>query len=600
MARRLYDPVYRRWFRVEWEGIDKIPRRGGALIVANHAGAIPPDAPVIMHGIETELGRPVYGLADALFRQVPVVGTLWSRFGGVVANPDNAYRLLRECQQLVLVFPEGTKGTGKLYSQRYRLRRFGRGGFVEVAMRAGVPVVPVAVIGAEEAMPIVWQSDRLAQALGLPYAPVTLNALLFGPLGLALYLPAKIRLRVLDPVTFDVAPDQTRYPKSRIYDEAEAIRAPGCRRPSSRCWRIAAASGSAETPVGRRVLVTGLSTFWGGRVARALERDPGVEIIVGLDRLDPTVPLERTEFVRADQAYSILSRIVRATQVDTIVHTFLVVDSTQVPARSLHEINVIGTMNLLAAAAAPDSSVDQLVVKSSALVYGSSPRDPTWWSEEMERLTPPRTNLERSLLEVEGYVRDFAEDNPQRRVAVLRFSNVLGAEIVTPVSRALSLPAAPSIFGFDPLLQFVEEGDVVRALEFAMGAGLTGVFNVAGDGRLPWSEVAAIWPAGGDSPLPPLLTSQAGPPWPRIHVVDLPPELLALLRFGRGVDNRRLKAAGFRYRFTTVLARWTTFRPQPTPACRRRRYRRSLSLRAGCGELLPPLPRRGPRPLEDP
>ncbi len=305
--------------------------------------------------------------------------------------------------------------------------------------------------------------------------------------------------------------------------------------------------------MGRRVLVTGLSTFWGGRLAQALERDPGVDVIVGLDRLDPTVPLERTEFVRADQTYSILSRLVRATRVDTIVHTFLVVDSTSVGDRALHESNVIGTMNLLAAAAAPDSSVDQLVVKSSALVYGSSPRDPTWWSEEMERLTPPRTNLERSLLEVEGYLRDFAEDNPRRRVAVLRFANVLGGEIVTPVSRALALPAAPSIFGFDPLVQFVEEHDGVRSIEFARRAGLSGIFNVAGDGRLPWSEVAAL--AGKRRfALPALLTSQARTALARAHVVDLPPELLSLLRFGRGVDNRRLKAAGFQYRFTTVGA----------------------------------------------
>jgi 1-acyl-sn-glycerol-3-phosphate acyltransferase len=224
LARRLYDPVYRRWFRVEWEGIDKIPRRGGALIVANHAGAIPPDAPVIMHGIETEIGRPVYGLADDLFRQIPVVGTLWSRFGGVVASPDNAYRLLHDQQQLVLDFPEGTKGSGKRYAERYRLRRFGRGGFVETAMKAGVPVIPVAVIGAEEAMPILWKSDRLARVLRLPYAPVTVNGLLFGPLGLALYLPAKIKLRVLDPVHFEVPPDRVRYPRSQVMDAAEAIR----------------------------------------------------------------------------------------------------------------------------------------------------------------------------------------------------------------------------------------------------------------------------------------------------------------------------------------------------------------------------------------
>src|ERR671938_445115 len=92
IARRVYEPLYRNWFRVEWEGLEKIPTDGGALLVANHAAALPSDAPVIMHGIETELGRPVYGLADYLFRKAPVVGTLWSRAGGVPAHPDNAYR----------------------------------------------------------------------------------------------------------------------------------------------------------------------------------------------------------------------------------------------------------------------------------------------------------------------------------------------------------------------------------------------------------------------------------------------------------------------------------------------------------------------------
>ncbi|MDQ1376416.1 MAG: hypothetical protein QOE15_589, partial [Acidimicrobiaceae bacterium] len=101
IARRLYDPIYRHWFRAEWDGLDKIPLEGGALLVANHAGAIPSDAPTIMHGVETELGRPVYGLADYLFRAIPVVGTMWARTGGVPAHPDNAYRLLRQQRQLV-------------------------------------------------------------------------------------------------------------------------------------------------------------------------------------------------------------------------------------------------------------------------------------------------------------------------------------------------------------------------------------------------------------------------------------------------------------------------------------------------------------------
>lgn len=225
LTRALYDPIYRHWFRAEWDGLENIPQTGGALLVANHAGAIPSDAPVIMHGVEVELGRPVYGLAEHFFKTVPFLSTAWARSGGVAAHPENAYRLLREQNQLVLVFPEGVKGPSKLYKDRYQLRRFGRGGFVEIAMRSGVPIVPIAVVGAEESMPILARSSILAKALGIPYAPLTANMLAFGPvLGAALYFPAKFKLRVLPPVRFDVAPDQERYSRSRIMDEAEAIR----------------------------------------------------------------------------------------------------------------------------------------------------------------------------------------------------------------------------------------------------------------------------------------------------------------------------------------------------------------------------------------
>ena len=124
------------------KGSSTSPRTAARCSSPTTPGAIPADAPAIMHGIETELGRPVYGLAENLFRALPVVGTLWSRGGGVAAHPDNAYRLLHDEEQLVLVFPEGHKGTGKHYRDRYQLHRFGRGGFVEIAMRAGVPGHP--------------------------------------------------------------------------------------------------------------------------------------------------------------------------------------------------------------------------------------------------------------------------------------------------------------------------------------------------------------------------------------------------------------------------------------------------------------------------
>jgi UDP-glucose 4-epimerase len=300
--------------------------------------------------------------------------------------------------------------------------------------------------------------------------------------------------------------------------------------------------------VGRRVLVTGLATFWGGRVAKALEADPDVDVIVGLDTSEPTMELERTEYVRTDENYSILSRIVEATQVDTIVHTFLVVDSTTMRNRAMHEINVIGTMNLFAAAT--DSSVRNVVVKSSTLVYGTSPRDPVWFTEDMKPNSPQELDVERSLNEVEGYVRDFAVDNPHVTVSMLRFSNVLGRDIHTAISSMLDLPLVPSVLGFDPRFQFVHEDDVIRAILFVLERDLPGIFNVAGDGLLPWSEVAAM--CGKHTvPLPPIGRSIVTAALRRLGV-DIPDEVIDLLTYGRGVDNRRLKQTGFGYTHTSA------------------------------------------------
>ncbi len=305
--------------------------------------------------------------------------------------------------------------------------------------------------------------------------------------------------------------------------------------------------------MGRRILITGLDTFWGGRMAQALERDPDVEMILGMGTQEPKVPLERTEFVRADQTYSILSRIVRATQVDTIVHTFLVVDSTQVSGRALHEINVIGTMNLLAAAGQAGSPVRQVVVKSSTIVYGAASSDPYWFREEAPRTGPVRSRVERSLIEVEGFVRDFAEDNPATVVTVLRFANVLGTDIVTPISTNLSRRVMPTVAGFDPLVQFVEEDDVVRCLKHVTRRRIAGLYNVAGDGKLPWSEVLTMC-AARSLPLPPVATRAAASVLIRLGAIDFPPELESLLRYGRGVDTSRLKSTGYTFRYTTAGA----------------------------------------------
>ncbi len=222
--RTVYEPMYSKWFRVEWEHFDRIPAEGGGLLVANHAGAVPSDAPVIMHGIESRLGRPVYGMADYFFRTVPFIGTMWSRSGGVAARPENAERLLGEQGQLALVFPEGSKGPSKSFSERYHLRRFGRGGFVEIAMRSGTPVIPLAVVGSEEAMPVLFKVPALAKLLGTPYFPVTANLLAMGPLGIVMPFPAKIKISVLEPITFDVEPGLERYPRSLVLEQADRVR----------------------------------------------------------------------------------------------------------------------------------------------------------------------------------------------------------------------------------------------------------------------------------------------------------------------------------------------------------------------------------------
>jgi UDP-glucose 4-epimerase len=326
-------------------------------------------------------------------------------------------------------------------------------------------------------------------------------------------------------------------------------------------------SGSADRP--RRILVTGAHTFWGGRVAQAFESDPDVEVIVGMGVRDPSVPLERTDFVRVqDQTYSTLSRIVSATQVDTIVHTGLIVDATVISSNSLQEHNVIATMNLLAAAGSPDSTVRSLIVKSSGLVYGASSRDPYAFSESMTRTGPPGTPMERSLLDAESLVRDFGRDHPEVRVSLLRFANVLGADLRTPLSRNLARRLCPGIFGYDPLLQFVEQEDVVRALVHAVRIDEAGTFNVGAPGRLPLSEVAAICGAR-IVPLPPWQTVLLSRPGARLGLFNLPPDLIPLLRYGRGLDTSRFAATGFRYRFSTLEA---------THA-----FARTLRLRKGAG-----------------
>ncbi len=300
----------------------------------------------------------------------------------------------------------------------------------------------------------------------------------------------------------------------------------------------------------KRILITGLSTYWGGRLARALESEPEVEAIIGVDKRPPKVELQRTEFVRVEDQHSLISRIVRGAEIDTVVDTRLVVDSVVTTPRRAHENNVIGTMNVLAACGGPGTPVRRLIFKSSAHYYGAEQSDPAFFTEDMPRPHPPRTPIERDLVEAEGAVRDFAAKNPDIGVTVLRFCNGLGPAVRTSHMSLFALPVIPAILGFDPRYQFIHEDDLAGCLEHAVRSDIEGVFNCGADGVLVLSEIAALLGKPLVPVLPPVGTGvvAAGLRRAGLHI---PPEMLGLLRFGRAVDNRRLKATGYRYRYTT-------------------------------------------------
>jgi 1-acyl-sn-glycerol-3-phosphate acyltransferase len=225
--RTLWEFMYHYWFRCDVEGIENVPDTGGALLVSNHAGALPPDAPMIAKAIKEEHARPrpLHLTVEHFFKGYPFFSQLIQKVGGVPAHPANVHRLLYDEQQLVLVFPEGRKGTEKLYKDRYRLRRFGRGGFVASAMRARAPIVPIAVVGAEEAMPAFAQIGILQRLTGLLYFPVTPTFPHFGLLGFVGYLPAKFRIRFLEPVRTDDLGSDPWEDAGLVQTMAEEIRA---------------------------------------------------------------------------------------------------------------------------------------------------------------------------------------------------------------------------------------------------------------------------------------------------------------------------------------------------------------------------------------
>jgi 1-acyl-sn-glycerol-3-phosphate acyltransferase len=220
----LFGFLYDRWWRVQATGVARVPAHGRAMLVANHAGFLPWDATMMATALLREHAlprQPRFLVLDWAF-ELPWVSTVLRRVGGVVASPYNALRLLEQ-DQLVAVFPEGAKGTGKHFSQRYRLQRFGRGGYVELALRTGAPIVPVAVVGSEEIYPKLGDLPALARVVGAPFFPVTPTFPWLGPLGLV-PLPSRWRIEFCDPIeTAGYGPDAAD-DRPLVFELSERVR----------------------------------------------------------------------------------------------------------------------------------------------------------------------------------------------------------------------------------------------------------------------------------------------------------------------------------------------------------------------------------------
>jgi 1-acyl-sn-glycerol-3-phosphate acyltransferase len=217
--------LYRDYWRVETTGIEHIPTNGRALLVSNHAGVLPWDGTMIKTAIFVEHPQPrhVRALVASLFMGMPVLSWFLRRTGQTLGHPDDTRRLL-ERDELVLVFPEGVRGTGKPFKDRYRLRRFGRGGFVATAIRAGAPIIPVSVVGSEEIYPMIADLAPVAKAFGLPYLPVTPFWPWLGPLGL-IPLPSKWRIQFHPPIHVETHPPEAADDRTLVMALADEVRA---------------------------------------------------------------------------------------------------------------------------------------------------------------------------------------------------------------------------------------------------------------------------------------------------------------------------------------------------------------------------------------
>ena len=289
----------------------------------------------------------------------------------------------------------------------------------------------------------------------------------------------------------------------------------------------------------RRILVTGVARWWGALLVRRLVEDPDVAEVIGIDIREPRYDLGRADYLKLDIRHSLIGKLVRAVGIDTVVHTLTRVDSFDMDPRRAHEMNVIGTLNLLAGCAGTDSPVRRFVLKSSGHVYGSRFDLPTGIREDHRLDSNSRHQFVRDIVEVESYVSDFAVRNPTIDILVLRFSNSLNPNEPQPLARYLDLELVPTVAGYDPGLQMIHRDDCVEALYLATKRGPAGAYNVAATGSEPLSKLLDTVGKPHAPLLPPVGLEMAAFALRRSGLAFLSPQLLDLLRWGRSLSTAK-------------------------------------------------------------